>query len=191
MARFSSCLAGLLPLMIAAAAFAQPQAIDTEKSTLTVRVGKTGAFSVFGHDHEIAAPIQSGSADTGKQTVELRVQAGALKVRDKDVSEKDRAAIQSTMLGPEVLDVQRYPEIVFRSTAGDPPRQGSLKLQGELTLHGQTRPVTVSVNQRDGHYVGNAVFKQTDFGIAPVRVAGGTVRVKDEVRIEFDVQLAR
>jgi hypothetical protein len=39
--------------------------------------------------------------------------------------------------------------------------------------------------------VGNAVVKQSDFGIKPVKVAGGTVKVKDEVRIEFDIQLAK
>jgi hypothetical protein len=33
--------------------------------------------------------------------------------------------------------------------------------------------------------------KLTEFGIEPVKVAGGSIRVKDEIRIEFDVQLAR
>lgn len=187
----SSGLVKTLVLACFTATAARPQAIDPAKSTLTVHVGKAGAFSAFGHDHEIAAPIEHGSVDTGKPAVELRVRADALRVLDRDVSEKDRAAIQSTMLGAEVLDVRRYPEIVFRCTAADTAGRGAMKLRGELTLHGQTRPVTVTASERDGHYIGSAVFKQTEFGIQPVRVAGGTVRVKDEVRIEFDVQLAR
>jgi polyisoprenoid-binding protein YceI len=172
-------------------AVAQQQAIDPARSTMTVHVGKTGAFSAFGHNHEIAAPIDRGSVDAAAQRVELRLRAEAFRLRDSDVSEKDRGEIQSTMLGPQVLDVRRYPEIVFRSTRIDSARQGSWKIQGDLTLHGQTRPVAVAVNEREGHYIGSALLKQTDFGITPVRVAGGTVRVKDQVRVEFDVQLVR
>jgi hypothetical protein len=43
------------------------------------------------------------------------------------------------------------------------------------------------VERKDGHYLGSTTFKQREFGITPVRVAGGTVKVKDEVKIEFDV----
>jgi len=91
----------------------------------------------------------------------------------------------------EVLDSEHYPEIVFRSTSAEPMGQGSWRVHGALTLHGQIRPLTVEVSQRDGHYIGNSLLKLTDFGIKPVRIAGGTVRVKDEIRIEFDIQLAR
>jgi polyisoprenoid-binding protein YceI len=88
------------------------------------------------------------------------------------------------------LDSERYPEIVFRSTAAEPAGADSWKVSGALTLHGQTRPVTVEVTEKAGHYLGNALLKQTDFAIKPVRIAGGTVRVKDTVRIEFDIQLS-
>jgi hypothetical protein len=47
------------------------------------------------------------------------------------------------------------------------------------------------VAEKAGHYVGSALIKLTEFGIKPVKVAGGTVKVKDEVRIEFDIQLAQ
>jgi polyisoprenoid-binding protein YceI len=113
-----------------------------------------------------------------------------LKVRDAKGSEKDHDEIQKTMLGPEVLDAGRYPEIVFRSTAVEPIGQGSWKVRGDLTLHGQTRPVTVEVRQKDERYIGSSLLKQTDFGIKPIRIAGGTVRVKNEIRIEFDIQLS-
>ena len=156
-----------------------------------VRVYKAGVFSAFGHDHEIAAPIASGSIDTAVQQAELRVNAGALQVRDPKGSDKDRAEIQSTMLGPQVLDAERYPEIVFRSTGAEPMGTGSWRVHGNLSLHGETRAVTVEVRETGGHYVGSSRFKQTEFGIKPVKVAGGTVRVKDEIRIEFDIQLAR
>jgi polyisoprenoid-binding protein YceI len=174
-----------------AAAVQQHRAIDTQKSVLTVRVHKAGLFSALGHDHNITAPIARGEVDTSAHQVELHANAGALRVSDPDVSEKDRAEIERTMLGPHVLDAERHPEIVFRSTGAEPVGAGSWRVRGNLTLHGETRPVTVEVRERDAHYVGTSRFRQTDFGMKPVKVAGGTVRVKDEVRIEFDIQLMR
>ncbi len=165
--------------------------IDSNKSVVTVRADTAGLFGAFGHDHEIAAPIASGNVDLGARQVELRVDAGALRVRDSKVSDRDRDEIQKTMLGPKVLDSERYPAIVFRSTAAEPRGPGTWMVRGSLNLHGQVRSVAVEVSERAGHYVGNSRLKQTDFGITPVRIAGGTVRVKDEIRIEFDIQLAR
>ena len=167
----------------------QQHKIDTQKSTLTIHVGKTGVFSGLGHEHEVRAPIHGGTADTGSHpAVEIRVDARALRVIDKDESEKDRTDVQQTMLGPEVLDSERHPEIVFKSTAAESAGQGRWTLRGDLTLRGQTRPVTVHVTLKDGHYTGEATVKQTDFGIKPPGKFG--VRAKDEVKIEFAVLLA-
>ena len=62
-------------------------------------------------------------------------------------------------------------------------------MRGNLTLHGQTRPVMVDVALRDGRHEGSARLKQRDFGITPVSIAGGTVKVKDEVKVEFGIAL--
>jgi polyisoprenoid-binding protein YceI len=176
-----------------AAAIAQQRAIDTAKSVMTVRVYKAGLLSAMGHNHEITAPIAGGTVDVTAHKVELRVQTRAMQVRDPGVSGKDQAEIQSAMLGPEVLDAEHHPEIVFRSTGAEPAGgAGPWKVRGNLTLHGQTRTVAVEVREEGGgHYVGTSSFKQTEFGIQPIKVAGGTIRVKDEIRIEFDIQLAR
>jgi polyisoprenoid-binding protein YceI len=162
--------------------------IDTQKSTLTLHVGKTGAFSGLGHEHEVRAPIHSGTADTGTNpAVEIHVNARELRVIDTDDSEQNRAEVQKTMLGPEVLDSDGHPEIVFKSTAAESIGPGRWTLHGNLTLRGQTRPVTVQVTLKDGRYTGDATVKQTDFGIKPPGKAG--IRAKDEVKIEFDVRL--
>src|SRR5579864_4145607 len=85
-------------------ASAQQHEIDTQKSTLTIHIGKTGVFSGLGHEHEVRAPIHRGTADTGSHpAVEIHVDARALRVIGKDEPEKDRAEVQKTMLGPEVL----------------------------------------------------------------------------------------
>jgi polyisoprenoid-binding protein YceI len=156
-----------------------------------VHVSKAGMLSAFGHDHEISAPITSGSVDPAARSVELRVNSVTMQVRDAKASESDRAAVQKTMAGPDVLDAGRYPEIVFRSTSAESTGAAAWRVRGNLTLHGEAHPVIVDVSEKDGHYAGSAVIKQADFGIKPVRVAGGTVRVKDEVRIEFDIRLAQ
>jgi polyisoprenoid-binding protein YceI len=167
---------------------AQQRKIDTQKSTLTIHVGKTGALSAAGHEHEVRAPIHSGTAETGSHpAVEIHVNAADLRVIDKD-AEKDRAEVQKTMLGPEVLDSAKYAEIVFKSTGAESSAQDKWTLRGNLTLHGQTKPVTVQVMLKDGRYTGESTVKLTDFGIKPPGKAG--VRAKDEVKIEFDVRLA-
>src|SRR5215469_1816 len=76
-----------------------PVEVDTERSMLRVRVYRTGLFSALGHNHEIRAPIQRGTFDEQTNAVDLLVDARALRVVDTEVSEKDRAEIQSTMLG--------------------------------------------------------------------------------------------
>jgi polyisoprenoid-binding protein YceI len=177
----------LFPVALWSADTAGTKVIDTEKSVMTVRVFKTGLFSAFGHEHEISAPIQQGSFAEGNPSVELTVDARKLRVMDKDVSDKDRAEIQQTMLGPSVLDSEKFPEIHFRSTQVQHLGEGRWSVDGELTLHGLTRPVKFEVQGQNGHYRGNAQLKQKDFGITPVTVAGGVVKVKDELRVDFEI----
>ena len=168
-------------------AAAESREIDTQRSVMTIRVFKAGFLSAFGHEHEISAPIQQGSFSEEKPTVELLVNARKLRVLDQGISDKDRTEVQSTMLGPKVLDSERFPEIRFHSTQIDRLGEGKWIVHGELTLHGETRPVRVTVEGQNGRYHGSAELRQKDFGITPVTVAGGTVKVKNEVRVEFDV----
>jgi len=162
-------------------------AIDPQKSSITVRVFKAGVFSAFGHEHEISAPIQQGSFTENPASVEITVDARRMRVMDKGISEKDRADIQQTMLGPKVLDSEKFPTIRFRSTRVELLGEGKWSLLGDLTIHGETRPVKVRVEGANGRYHGTAELKQKDFGITPVTVGGGAVKVKNELRIEFDI----
>ena len=175
---------------VASVASAGPstESIDPERSTITIRVSKSGLFRAFADDHEIQAPIKSGAVDDGMSPgVKVVVDAGRMRVLDPGSSAQDRQQVQTRMIGPEVLDANRFPEIHFESTSVDRLESGDWTVRGQLTLHGQTRPVTVKVAREQGHFKGSASLRQTDFGITPVSVAGGTVKVKDEVRIEFDV----
>jgi polyisoprenoid-binding protein YceI len=166
---------------------AASKTIDPGRSTLTIRVFKAGLFSAFGHEHEIAAPIQQGSFDEAQPSVELFVDARKLRVMDQDISDKDRAEIQFTMLGPKVLDSERFPEIGFHSSQIDRLGERKWIVHGELTLRDRTRPIRVEVESQAGRYHGSTELRQKDFGITPVTAGGGTVRVKNEIRIDFDI----
>ena len=168
--------------------YAQSQAINVNKSSLKIRVFKSGAFSAFAHDHEIQAPISEGKIDSSASpSVQLRVDSRKMRVLDPEISVDKRAEIQHTMEGNTVLDVEHFPEISYRSTAITKTGDAHWEVRGNLNLHGKNQPVVVAVSLEAGHYRGSASFKQSAFGITPIRIAGGTVKVKDEVKIEFDI----
>lgn len=179
------CLLFTSPATVAGAS--SERAIDTERSVVTVRVYKAGLFSSFGHDHEIRAPIKEGAFDEEKSTVQFVLDARTLRVVDPEVSDKDRAEIQATMLGPKVLDSENFREIRFHSTEVNRRTDDKWIVHGDLTLHGQTRPVEAEVQSQNGGYRGSVQLRQKDFGITPVSVAGGSVKVKAEVRVEFEI----
>ena len=172
---------------IGIAALAQDKIVDTNRSVMTVHVYKSGMFSAFGHEHEVSAPIVEGSINEQQPAGNLRVDARRMRVLDKDVSDKDRHNIQTTMLGPEVLDSEKFPAIQFKSTSVSRLGEGRWLVLGDLTLHGQTHLVKVQVEGQQGHYRGASELKQKDFGIQPVSVGGGTVKVKNEVKVEFEI----
>jgi polyisoprenoid-binding protein YceI len=185
-------LTALVWITWVAAAGPEQRAIDGAHSSLKVRVSKSGVFSAFAHNHEIEAPIESGEVtEAGNPSVELRADARKMKVLDPEASADTRAQIQKTMLGPQVLDTERFPEIHFQSTEVEAKGTDHWLVHGTLDLHGQSHPVAVDVTLKDGVYRGTAVLKQTEFGIKPVTVAGGTVKVKDEVKVEFAIALVK
>ena len=168
--------------------YAQAQAIDVNKFSLKIRVFKSGAFSAFAHDHEIQAPIDEGKIDSfASPSVQLRVDSRKMRVLDPEISVHKRVEIQQTMEGNAVLDVEHFPEISYRSSAITKIADARWEVRGNLNLHGKNQPVVVVVSLEGGHYRGSASFKQSNFGISPIRIAGGTVKVKDEVKIEFDI----
>lgn len=168
---------------------AKPSAIDVSVSKMTVYVYKRGMFSFLADNHEIEAPIAGGSYDAAARAVEVHVKAAALKVLDPSLAPDRRAKVQAAMVGPQVLDVDKYPDIEFQSTAIAESGR-NLKITGDLSLHGQTHPIVISAQEVDAtHYTGSATIRQTEFGITPIKVAGGAVSVQDDVKVEFQVAL--
>lgn len=175
-------------LCAAAQGEAHARPIDAHTSKLIVHVSKAGLFSAFGDNHEIEVAISEGSVDEGAGRVRFDVESSRMKVLDPQLSPDKRQQVQERMLGPDVLDVARFPRIKFESISVQQLGPGRLQLRGQLSLHGVTRPLIVNVQTGNGHYTGNAILKQRDFGITPVTIAGGTVKVKDELKVEFDIR---
>jgi polyisoprenoid-binding protein YceI len=168
-------------------AAAQAVDVDAGRSSITVKVDKTGLFSAFAHNHTIQAPIASGKLDTEKRTATLTFNAKEMKVLDEGVKDSERADIDQTMKSDKVLDVQRFPEIRFVSTSITAQDGGRFQVRGDLALHGTTRPVEFPLSFAKDRYSGSVKIKQTDFGITPVTIAGGTVKVKDVIELVFEI----
>jgi YceI-like domain len=143
---------------------AEKRAIDSARSTLTVFVYKSGLFSAFADNHIIKAPIAGGSLSDGPAAgIELSIHAADLTVMDPNLSRDRRNEVQARMVGPEVLDTARFPDITFASTtiAEDAPARWSVT--GRLTIHGQTRVVTIPVRKVGDAYTGDVTISQRDF----------------------------
>jgi len=170
-----------------------------EESTFTVQAFAGGLFSAFGHDPVISVRSFSGTAwfmpDTfEKAELHLSIDASSLVVAN-EVKEKDRLEIENTMRR-DVLDVQTYPEIKFDSTNVTLSRLGKrryrARLIGDLSLHGVTQKnvwITAEVTVADAmlRAKGDYQLRQTDFKIKPVSVAGGTLKIKNELKCAFDI----
>ncbi len=173
--------------------------IDPRRSTFTVQAFSTGLLSAFGHSPKIAVRDIQGdvrfvSTGASLQDVKLQVviQADTMGVID-DISDKDRREI-NRQTHDEVLEVNRFPEIRYdcsNVTVTGTSNQYWAILNGELTLHGEThRQVITARVVLNGDVLrasGEFEVRQSDFGVAVVKVAGGAIKLKDEVKCKFDI----
>jgi polyisoprenoid-binding protein YceI len=176
-------------------------AIDMDMSKFTVRAFASGMLSAFGHSPTLAIREFGGEARFAGGTFEdaflrINIKAGSLTVVD-NISDKDRREIENTM-NQRVLETHKYPEIVFESSNVSASKAGDgqywVNLVGKLSLHGVTRdqPLAAQValigNSLRAH--GEFSLLQTTYSIDVVSLAGGTLKLKDELKCSFDI-LAR
>ncbi|MGH9568343.1 MAG: YceI family protein [Candidatus Angelobacter sp.] len=183
-ARFTRLLIVFLAVAMPAALRGQATAPE---STITIHVGKSGLFSGFGHTHTVVAPVAQAEIDPARMTATIIVLTRQMKVADKDVSEKDRTQIQADMLGPKVLDAEKFPQIRFTSSRIEQTSPQHYRVSGILELHGVRKELSFAVAGGPQHYTGTTKLKQTDFGIQPFSAGGGTVKVKDQLELAFDI----
>lgn len=175
-------------------------AVDPAASHVRIHLDRTGLMKFLGHDHEIEAPVAEGRVevvdrDPALSNVTLRFETARLSVVPGSEPADDIAKVEERMRGPEVLEVARYPEIVFASTSvRSQAKDGSsvrIVVAGTLTLHGRSFPVEVPLEvvpeTRGIAARGELLLNLRDLGIEPPSVAG-VVKVANRFRLEFVIR---
>ncbi len=176
--------------------------LDAQLSRFQVRAYASGMLSAFGHNPVIAIREFTGEACFHPDSLEeaslhLTLSASSMTVTN-DINDKDKAEIERAMQ-EQVLETQHYPDIKFDSSAVAASKTGEgqyrVKIDGALSLRGVSRsqqiPAFVNVNADTFKANGEFTLKQTDYGIKPVSVAGGTLKLKDELKFSFDIVARR
>lgn len=169
------------------------------QSKFTVQAFAEGLFSAFGHDPVVDIRDFSGEVQFVPETfangsLKFSVDPNSLAV-SHDVKEKDRLEIERTMR-EEVLETSKYGEIVFTSNNISVNRLAEgrcrVRIIGDLTLHSVTQKnlwisAEATVSEDSLRAQGDFSLKQTDFGIKPFSAAGGTIKLKNELKFLFDI----
>jgi len=172
--------------------------LDKGASRFTVRAFAGGMLSAMGHNPTIAVRDFTGEvnvdpADPGRGTLRLQIRADSLEVTD-DIKSNDRKEMES-MMKQQVLQSAQFPDITFDATVASANQLGEgrfhVSLNGMLSLRGATgrAPVTAQVTLLGDMLRASGEFSllQTDYGIPLVSVAGGALKLKDELKFTFDI----
>jgi polyisoprenoid-binding protein YceI len=172
--------------------------IDSRASRFTVQAFATGLLARMGHDPIIGIRDFSGEMQFNPDKLEagsfrLVIKSASLSVQN-DISDKDLREIERLM-NQEVLETEKFPEIVYEATSISLTRMvdmlSSATLNGKLTMHGVTRNqaivVRVALLGSMLRASGDFTLDQTDYSIKLVSVAGGALKLKDELKFSFEM----
>lgn len=163
--------------------------IDAVHSDVSFYVRHLGVSKVRGHFAAF-----EGTIVTAENPLESSVEAV---IRTESVS-TNNSMRDDHVRSADFLDVETYPEMTFRSTGIRPKTSELFEVDGELTLHGVTRPVVLQLelNGFGTHFEGHPIagfsasteISRTDFG-----VTGGAAgaAVSDKIRIALEIEAAQ
>jgi polyisoprenoid-binding protein YceI len=172
--------------------------LDAARSKFVVRAFAGGVLWFKGHDHFVAARDFDGEArltpgSVNPASLTLTVRAASL-VETRDVFTEQQKKIINGELRDIVLEPDKYPEITFKSTEVSAEARGGVfkvKLGGDLTLRGVTRhvviPAEVTLEGESLRARGEFEIKRGDFKVPATSAFHGTVRVRDHLKIMFDI----
>ena len=167
--------------------------IDPRISRFTVRAFATGLLSALGHSPTIRIKDFQGEVRYVPDSLEgaglsLRIDVRSLSVQDQ-ISDNDRREMERQM-NDEVLETTRFPEIVYECSRVS-GTGGTVTLEGQLSMHGVTRNEPVEARfYTMGNLLkaaGEFTVRQTDYNIKLVSAVAGTLRLKDELKLAFDI----
>jgi polyisoprenoid-binding protein YceI len=170
--------------------------LGPDSASLKVWTGKEGKAAKAGHNLEIEVGDWSATVEFGETPEDtrlslsvnshsLRVLAGSGGMQKLGDDDKENVA---KTIDDEVL---KGGEIAFQST-GVHGVEGThdLHVHGDLNLLGRTAAVAFTLAiADDGSVNGEALIKQSDFGMKPYSALFGTLKVKDELRLTVDGKL--
>jgi polyisoprenoid-binding protein YceI len=172
--------------------------IDGRSSRFTVNAFATGLLAAMGHNPIIGIRDVNGEMNFNPDKLEagsfrLAIKTSSLGVQN-DISDKDRREIERLM-NQEVLETARFPGILYEAPAISVTKMShmlySATLNGNLTFHGVTRslPIAARVALLGSmlRASGDFSLNQTDYNIKLVSVAGGALKLKDELNFSFEI----
>ncbi|HKC58963.1 MAG TPA: YceI family protein [Myxococcales bacterium] len=183
----------LVVLLFAAPALAVELQVDPQHSTATFAITHMMVSTVRGNFGKVTGTINHDPKDPTKSVANIQIDPASLDTR----VEKRNAHLKSA----DFFDVQKCPEMTFKSTKIEKAGEKKYKVTGDLTMHCTTKPVTLDVEGLNGPvkgpmganlYAATATGKlnRKDFGLNWNKAieAGGVV-VGDEVQLTVDLEL--
>ncbi len=169
------------------------------KSKFMVRAFSGGLLWFKGHDHFIAVRDFDGEVKLNpdaisQATLQMTIKSDSL-VETRDVFTEPQKQIIDKELREIVLETEKYPEIVFKSTnvTGKlrPDGYFDAKIEGNLTMHSVTRniviPARVTLAGNDLRAQGEFTVSRSDFKVNATSAFHGLVRVRDKLQFTFDI----
>ena len=164
---------------------------------LLVKTARTGLGAKAGHDLTIEVTRWRGNvvvdaASPASPSVTVEVNVDSFEVREgtggvKPLTDSDRADIKNTFRR-KILNTGQYPTITFASSRVHGTEE-SFRIDGDLTIVGVTQPVTIEGQLTGGRAHGSAVIVQSRWGIRPYSALLGALKLRDEVEVQFDLDL--
>ena len=172
--------------------------VDTRVSQFTVQAFASGLISAVAHSPKIAirdwtGTVQMASPALDNASLQVRVKAGSMEVLD-ELRDADKRELHRVMY-QEVLETGKFPEVVYESTEikAEKLKQDHYRVlvHGKLHLHGVTNEqgvvaqVALGVDSARAH--GSFTLLQSDYDIRIASIAGGTLKLQDELKFTFYV----
>jgi polyisoprenoid-binding protein YceI len=192
-----SLFVGALAVLVAAPVLAAPETfdIDSTHSSTQFAVKHMVYATVRGGFGKTAGHLVVDKQDWSKSSIEATIDATTIDTRD--------AKRDGHLKSPDFLDVAQYPTITFKSSKVEPAGPGKLKVAGNLTIRGVTKPAVLEVdgpspefkdpwgNQRSSATARTKINRK-DFGVnwSQNLDTGGAV-VGDEVDIVIDIEAVK
>lgn len=163
---------------------------DASSAECLVFTYKEGLLSAVAHDLKIRVGRFTVHIDPVSRAIEAHFDTGSLEVlcamadgqeRPRALTAADKRKIEHTAT-TDVLGSARYSEVQFVSSMVMPEGAG-FRVEGNLSLHGQRRPVAFVTRAEGGHQVAEVKVHQPDFGIKPYSAMLGALKVKPDITV--------